>query len=399
MSMKIYSMQEKIANFLLKNLLILFFSIDFFVKLLIHIPNYTIAYKYVIVPKLLILLFVSFFFYDKNRKLNTNFYITIALSIAYLISQVSLFNYLTIKNILFNGHYFLNSIVPILFISLVQQHKEHLTYYVKTYLYFIAINSFFIIVGYIFDINLFKTYYWAGNRFGFQGLLLYHSEVGYLYFMALFLGYYFYKINKSVLSTLILLLTLSGVFLIGTKKAFFLALIFVLYFFIDNFKLLKQKKIYYIIAPIFLSIFVIRRALIDVFSKQFELFAKIYKEDGFWSSFMSYRNVLLQKNFLPCIQEKWNLTNFVFGGPIFSNYRVELELFDLFLFFGLIGFISYIVFFKNILKQSNFHEYFITIGLFLASFFSGNLLSSLNVMILWILIIIFFKNETSKTLK
>ena len=394
---------DKIFNedFVLKNSILFFFTYDFIVKLFVShdIANLT-YYRYGIIFKILIIISAYFFF--NKYKVDYKFLLPIVLlSIAFIISQLTFYSTLNQANILFNGHYFLNGVFALLFVFLFNKTMVFsvLKYQVKVFIWFMALNSVTILIGYFLNLNVFKSYFFGGTRFGFQGLLLYHSEAGYLYFIAICVAYYLYLKKKDMVMASVLVLLVVCSFLIGTKKASLLTLIFLLYFFIDNIKLLKQKITYYFLAGSLLMIFLFRHVIQDVFAKQFSLFNRVYLEEGFFTSFTSYRNVLLQNYFIPYIEENWGVLNYIFGGPKFANSRVELELFDLILFFGLTGVVAYVLFFKNLCTSSAKYSNFIIFSLIFASLFSGNLLTSVNTIVIMFISVLFINYDRALSLK
>jgi hypothetical protein len=394
---------DKIFNedFVLKNSILFFFTYDFIVKLFVShdIANLT-YYRYGIIFKILIII-SAYFFYNKY-KVDYKFLLPIVLlSIAFIISQLTFYSTLNQDNILFNGHYFLNGVFALLFVFLFNKTmvSSVLKYQVKVFIWFMALNSVTILIGYFLNLNVFKSYFFGGTRFGFQGLLLYHSEAGYLYFIAICVAYYLYLKKKDMVMASVLVLLVVCSFLIGTKKASLLTLIFLLYFFTDNIKLLKQKITYYFLAGSLLMIFLFRHVIQDVFAKQFSLFNRVYLEEGFFTSFTSYRNVLLQNYFIPYIEENWGVLNYIFGGPKFANSRVELELFDLILFFGLTGVVAYVLFIKNLCTSSAKYSNFIIFSLIFASLFSGNLLTSVNTIVIMFISVLFINYDRALSLK
>ncbi|AXO80786.1 hypothetical protein DZC78_10445 [Olleya aquimaris] len=388
-------------NFLLKNSLLFFFTYDFIIKLFVSydIANLT-YYRYGIVFKILIIIsaYISYNQYKVDYKFLTPI---ILLSISFLVSQLSFSSTLNQANILFNGHYFLNSVFALLFVYMFNKTiiLRVLNYQIKFFIWFMALNSVAILIGYFFSLNIFKSYFFGGTRFGFQGLLLYHSEAGYIYFIAICMAYYLYLKNSNAFLGGVLLLLFVTSFIIGTKKASFLSLIFFLYFFIDNIKLLKKRGTYYFLASILIITFLFRHIIVDIFTKQFSLFVRLYSEEGFFTSFTSYRNVLLQKYFIPYINDNWGVLNYIFGGPKFANSRVELELFDLILFFGLGGIVAYVSFFKNLCTSSTKYSNFIIFSLIFASLFSGNLLSSVNTMVIMFVSVLFVNYDREQSLQ
>ena len=383
--------------FLLRFIILLFFLYDFIIKILVSYNiNFMPFYRYIIVYKTIIVLLI--FRNLNNKKFQKSDFKTpiILLSVAYGVNQLLFFDDLDQDNILFNGYYFISSVLPLIYYSIfeAQENKGFLNIQIKVFLYLMIVNSILIFVGYFFKVDIFETYFVTGNRFGYQGFLLYHSEAGYLYFIAINLAYYFLRKRKTVIRYLVLILLFLSSFLIGTKKAFFLSIIFLIYFIIDNYKHLKQKTTYYYLLGFLLLIFVARKFFLDIFVKQFVLFEKLYIEKGFFTSFTSLRNVLLRKNFLPHINECWGILNHVFGGPKFSNGRTELEFFDLYLFFGIVGFFVYYRVLKKLLINKDRQIYFIVFALIFATAFAGNLFASLNTMIILYITIKFIDSKT-----
>lgn len=376
---------------ILKNILVIFLIYDFIVKSIITYKGSTYFYNYAILFKVIIILVILRYlkFDKKNLKKAFPF---LGLCVAFLVSKIHVFNTLGTNDVLFNGYYFINSAFPLLFFSCFFDYtnREMLSAQIYRFLLFIAASSVFVVVGYVFELNIFETYF-RGGRFGYQGLLLYHSEAGYIYFIALNLLYIICKEKPVVINIALLLMLFFTSFLVGTKKTFFLSVIFSIYVIIDRFKYVKLNTLKYI-PLLLLPIIIFHKSLINIFEKQFNLFYKIYQQEGFWSSFLSYRNLLFRKNFFPYIEE-WSIINFLFGGAFFSERRIEMELFDLFLFFGIMGVICYIFFLKEALKGKTIVSYFIVFSLLLATIISGNLFSSINVMMLLIISLNFIDSK------
>ncbi|WP_146603182.1 hypothetical protein [Olleya aquimaris] len=227
----------------------------------------------------------------------------------------------------------------------------------------------------MFQIEVFRSYF-RGGRFGYSGFLLYHHEAGFIYFIIINLLYYKLKKNKNNTNITLFLIVLFLSLLVGTKKTLFFNIIFFCYLFVDNIK--NRKAVFLTTITAVLGLLLFNKSLL----KFYNLFKEIYEKDGFWSSFLSFRNILFNERFYPYVTENNSIINIIFGWPFFNNHRTEMEIFDVLLFFGLVGLISYIILFVKILKGKNKLSYFLVLTLLIGTVFSGNLLASVNVMIL-----------------
>ncbi len=379
---KVFSKQ-----FFLENLLVLFFAYDFIVKIIVHITKISAFYNYVIVFKVLLVL-IAIYKYGLTKRKKVFVYSIIGLSIAYSITQLFNFKILDINNIQFNGYYYLSSVLPIAFIYFCNDYsKEIINKQVHRFLWFMGFSAVFVFVGYLLEIEVFRSYF-RGGRFGYSGLLLYHHEAGYIYYIVIHLLYLKFKRNRTTVNLILLLVIFLSSFLVGTKKSLFFTVIFLIYFIIDNIK--RRKELLISLGTILVLFLVFFNTVHQVFNKYYVLLGKIYREDGFWSSFLSYRNVLFNEKLYPYISDYPSVFNILFGWPLFSGHRSELEMFDLFLFFGIAGFVAYFWFFKNILKRLNFMSYFLVLSLIFGALFSGNLLVSVNVMIMIVITLKYF---------
>ncbi|MBT8243797.1 MAG: hypothetical protein HKP48_08985 [Winogradskyella sp.] len=319
----------------------------------------------------------------------------IFLSIAYLVTQLSSHQVLNAEDIKFNGYYFISSTFSILFLIYLKQKHQNLNIekVVNSFLVFMIINSICVIIGYFFEIDFFESYF-RGNRFGYSGMLLYHHEIGYVFFIAIMLAYY--KLTKKI--TLFNLLSFSSIFLssflFGTKKTVFFSLFFVAFLFVKH--LSNYKSVISISSIALVLGLFFRNTLLNIYNAYHEMFYSIYLKDGFWSSFLSHRNNLLIEKYIPYFIDEKGFKSLFFGFPLFNNHRSELEFFDLFLFFGIFGLVAYYFYFKLLLKNKSKTSFFLVLCLLFGSLFSGNLLASANVMTLLILTI-YYINQNPKT--
>ena len=114
------------------------------------------------------------------------------------------------------------------------------------------------------------------------------------------------------------------------------------------------------------------------------IFQSIVTERGISYAILSDRNQIFMSETLPFLKEKWNIINFLFGGIDNIAMRPQLGLFDLFLFFGVIGsslflYSLYISFFKK-LKLKVLSVFLICI-ISLLIFMTGNFFINTSVCI------------------
>lgn len=369
------------SNFFFDNILLLFFGYDFLVKISVSFFGLVFLYNYAIIFKTIIILLAI---PKLDFKIINKAYLNalILFSVSYVAIKFPAIIDQEVEDINFNGYYFLSSIVPIIFLIFYNNNRITLERQINSFLFFIGLSCLFVFIGYIFSFDFLRSYF-RGQRFGYSGFLLYHHESGYIYFIALILAYKKLKEKKTYFTLIVFSLILASSILIGTKKTMFLIIISLIYFLVDNLNNLK-KGLYFLFSFTFVSL-IFYKTIIKIFNNYFQLFNNIYKDEGFWAMFLSHRNNLLVDNLIPYAQSNLRLINIIFGWPLFRDYRCELELFDLFLFFGLTGIASYILIFKKLLIKSPFLNKFFVFSLVLATLFSGNLFASVNVMILMVI--------------
>lgn len=85
--------------------------------------------------------------------------------------------------------------------------------------------------------------------------------------------------------------------------------------------------------------------IINFLKNKYDTLYRVYEKHDLITMLTSYRNLKLKENFIPVITDNWSFTNYLFGGTDFVKYRVEFELFDVFLFWGIIGSLIYFYFY------------------------------------------------------
>ena len=228
----------------------------------------------------------------------------------------------------------------------------------------IVFNSALILIGFIFGIELFKTY--SGNRFGYNGLLLTSATSTYVYIITLFYFILKYKANSKF--DYKFLLVLFSCFFIGTKSLYLVFLALAVYLISSKFSSKKSKIISMLIFLIISCI-----GFYVLFYKV-EFFNTIREERGLLSVFMSFRNILLVRDVIPYINENWTSMSYLFGGVHDISTQSEMGFIDLFYYWGILGGVLYLAaYYKSFFtfKTNYIILFFFTILAFVI-FIAGN---------------------------
>lgn len=323
-----------------------------------------------------ILIILLLWFLAKNKKLyyikHTHIYMCVLIGLCFLgivLNQtIAIEDIFKTKLIYLLRFLFLFLFVPF-FISIEAYRKERV---IKTLFVFATINTFLILLGALLDINLFKSYP-NSPRFGYNGLLPIQGIGAYFYMFIITIAYYRYMTLKK--DKFLLILFIIGSLFLGTKAIYLY--LFLLFFLHVHFYL---KNIYIKIGIVISSI-----SFITIFwdkilelSLKYISFSFVYEKYGLITYLTSTRDLLLEKAYNYIIIN-WNWVNYLVGGINFKEIRVEFELVDIFLFFGLMGVFTYILYITRIFFQKN---NMLLNGLLLivlmVSFLAGNLFSSIT---------------------
>lgn len=249
-----------------------------------------------------------------------------------------------------------------------------------------------IIIGFIFDITLFKTYR-GGLRFGYTGLL--HKSVAATYFFigSICLSYYYTYLQQKWSSWFFCLILICS-FLVGTKGIYLFNGLLFLYT-CWNQQWYKKRAFYGGIALVGLGITFLVHGVIGKNSTTVQVFSSIYKEHGMLTALMSFRNEMLVDKGRAYF-EQWDIGNYFFGGKLPELGLFEMSLFDLYSFFGGFGLIyvlflyyksSVILYVGNKAKQ---YIYFCYLSVLIISIFAGQLFVNFSSLffILWVMFLI-----------
>lgn len=370
--------------------LAIFYHLDF--------VRYTAVSKTIVMLTYFIFLAIYIKDYIKFKIIRKFIVLSVLLLVVFFLGQIMLNSNFSLTNILkgnllYLSRYYFWPLTLILFLPLITSfnYKSH---HLQFFTVLFIINIGFIILGLFFNIDVFKTYT-NEHRFGFMGL--YNTSNQASYYFILFLLFFYYQAFFKLKSYLPFIFTLLISFLIGTKKIYFF-LVILLFYHIFKFKLYKKFKFYLLMTIIMVIVSLFYSKIKGFLFSKFKIFVNIYNEDGFITSITSFRDQLLLKSYNNLILESWTLPNFVFGGPIFPEYRIEFGVFDLYIFFGIIGIFAFCYFFKTLYQFTNHNKFylFILISIGLTTFFSSGFLSDPNQPILFVLISGYFISEGSQ---
>jgi hypothetical protein len=223
-------------------------------------------------------------------------------------------------------------ITPLLFFELFNKisiSKEAATRLFKVFEWTILINSVLIFIGFIFKIKLFESY--LGPRFGYNGLFVTSGVASYC--ILIILAYFYFSHKKDLWRNPKFWVFFISCFFIGTKVVY-LGIVVFLIAWINQLNFIKRKYILLFFTLSMVSLFYI-------FFFEVGLFAKLTNEKGIISSLLSLRDQLFIERTLPYIQEYWDWINYLFGGVSNYDLRSQMEVIDVFFFWGILGGIVY----------------------------------------------------------
>ena len=379
--------------------LLMFFS-DFLIKY-INVYNPSFYYRYSGFTKLL---FEAYLFYLVIKQGVDKFLILLVSILlgCFLIGQLflstnSIFEGILLDEFLKGDIYHLNKyIFIILFVCVLKKAINNLELSQKILeivTMILIINSVLIILGLFFKINIFKSFP-NSTRFGYSGLFSKSGESVLLYLLVSIIFYIRYLKGKSILPVLYFcfIAILSG------KKIAFLILGL---FYLVHFCVISKNRKYFITFGLSLitCLFLFKDLIIDFLLKQFPFWKQLFYDKGIWTVIFSTRNLSFTRT-LNFVNEHWSPINYLFGGTDYNKLRIELDPFDLFVFFGVIGGLAYLFFIKKYFVEtiSNYIVKLLFIGYVLICMVYGAFLFNILLMSVLYLFSLYcksFKKELS----
>ncbi|WP_299108156.1 hypothetical protein [uncultured Winogradskyella sp.] len=281
--------------------------------------------------------------------------------------------------------------------------KKQLSYLDTTIKGIFIINAFAILIGFIFNLDLFKTYIGFSNRFGYNGLFLHASHSSYIYIILIMYFFASYLNKKTNINFIFLLCSIVFSFMIGTKTIYLFNLLFLLYLLYTS-----VKRIYALFILFAIGIFIMFTYSfgIQIFKDNFYVLHKVYQNHGILTMLFSYRDINVTDGFVPYIHKNWSVINYIFGGAEFNNFRTEIEIVDLYWFLGFLGTFIYLkIFYNKILsellriKKLRFPMIaFLLCGLLSGSFFTNVPILPYLIIFYYAVTISFYQNSIQKQL-
>ncbi len=210
-----------------------------------------------------------------------------------------------------------------------------------TFEWIIIINSVAILLGFLFDFEMFRTY--RGGRFGYNGFLFVASIATFFYAIALsYLAFRIKQNRKKYIPFFVFILFIST--LVGTKALLLFVVLTIGHVFLF-YKLYLNRLFYLGISLIGIIGVVFYEKIIGVLKNNFEVLVNVYQEYGLITMLTSFRNINIKTDLIEMTEKHWGIFNYFIGGTDFTKYRVEFDFIDVFLFFGVIGGLLYLIFY------------------------------------------------------
>ncbi|WP_417372000.1 hypothetical protein [Gelidibacter japonicus] len=259
-----------------------------------------------------------------------NLWLLLVLPVIFVIGQLTINDSFSENSLVIFGKF----IAPILFYIIFSEARLNPNYRKITFQIFewgMLVNSCLLLIGFLFDFNLFESY--RGNRFGYSGIFLSPGVASYAYLVTLF--YFIIAFKEKVWKNWKFIFIFSSCLFIGTKAIYLGQIILVLY----TLTLVKTKY-----KKLFIALLgIIGAVAAYLFFFKFGLFNKVRETNGLLSAILSFRDRLLLDNTIPYIQENWSFINYLFGGVSNFDLRSQMEVIDIFFFWGILGGVIYLL--------------------------------------------------------
>ena len=317
------------------------------------------------------------------------------LFISFLLGQMGIdnLNNLNENFISFNKYIYL-FLVYLFFLHILKLKEQQFNRIYKLLEVLFLLNIIAVFSGLIFDLNFFESFYNMNYRFGYNGIYLAGNEssfvlicmIAYLYFKA------FYENGSKIFLSIVVLSTLLS----GMKAVYIFLILLILFHLFNKVKIWTLFFMMLILS--FTSNYVFEYLSSNEFQHLISFFINTLEEKGWWYMILSGRNMILETE-SALVMNQWGIINYLFGGRDVTQYIMEMDLFDLLLFFGILGGTTYLYLFYQVFIQKigkhAFFRFFI-FSILLLSFFGGHFLTSPTTAVYFVLVILYFKNYRMK---
>jgi hypothetical protein len=255
------------------------------------------------------------------------------------------------------------------------------------------LNAYLAIIGFVLDLDIFRTYINQPYRYGYSGILWVQNEASILYFLSI--SHFYYK--RFILgqpSRKIYVVLLASV-LLGTKAIYLFLTMLLVFHFLSHAKL--KTKIVSIILVFAIYWFISWFLQTEQAKVVLAYFVSKMNTEGVWYMLFSGRTLYLDER-AGYILEHWTFLNYLIGGQDQSRWMIEMDFFDLFFFMGTVGFCVYfLLIFTTIFKFSlrKHFNFFFVFSYMLLAFMGGHFFSSvINALYVCIISLYFYASQS-----
>tara|TARA_B110000046_G_scaffold164711_1_gene180501 strand:+ start:46532 stop:47671 length:1140 start_codon:yes stop_codon:yes gene_type:complete len=373
---------DKIKSFLINyqaaifGFLILSLSFDFIDKIEIFYKVDFIKFNRILKGVFLIYSIVFILSHVKyvQENLKILLFIIILLSIVYVskgnFSERYFFEYLR--------YVFILLVFPLLHYAFENRARGLFDNLYKFFKWLILINAVLVLVGILFEVKLFQTYQFEG-RFAYNGLILSQGFTPFFYLSATTI--FWVRRDNQMLLLLLLLCCLSGL-----KGVYFGECLLLSLLILSNTKFKKRFK------TLMLSILLLVFTTLLVTLLVTPMFVEVSESKGLLSAISSYRTENVLEVFNQINDSNFNI---IIGALETEVVRLEMQIFDIILFFGASGLVAYFLFLQLLYKKTvkgRVAKVFFATSLSL-SVLSGNLLYIPLSSILMFLVLMSLHNQ------
>lgn len=234
-----------------------------------------------------------------------------------------------------------------------------------------TINNILTLAGLFFGIKYFRSYVDQAFRFGYDGLIPAQNEATYFFMISVSYFYYkYYFLNKSFLQYL---LAICAALLLGAKGIYiFLLILFAFHILCQR----RHRFVYLMILALPAAVVALYLPFVNSYGIQY--FISQYENSGFLSTALSGRDTFITGKFLTTLSH-WTVLNYFTGGQDVNNNLIEMDVFDLFLFFGSFGMFLYLYLYKKLIFRLTFKNYFncaFMLSILVVAFVGGHFFAS-----------------------
>lgn len=338
---------------------------------------------------------IAFYLLININKSTANYFLYIVMLFIFFILGQALIGNLdnfVINFTEYNKYIFIFLVFLYFKLSLKNKINYEITY--KILIFIFLLNIFCIFVGLFFEIEYLKTFYGMDYRYGYNGVISAGNESSFV-FVSMISFFYFRAYYERSNKIFLLIATMASL-LSGLKGVYIFIALLLLFHVLFN----MRKKWLFLVIPLGIYGFgyLINYMEGDHFQTLIEFFMKTLNNEGLIYALLSGRNEILANESVLVVKD-WIYLNFLIGGVDVCLYIMEMDFFDLILFFGLFGSGLYIyLFYKSFMHTFigyNFFTFYI-FSLLILAFFGGHFLTSPVSAVYFTLVILYFQNKIKK---